>query len=122
MGSFNVGPPDNPLAPPSQSSPLMPPPGPPPPPSPALGFQVWASDPMNALKVQPSMTSPSAPLQPNHPSNAGMMASAQPPQNPSALAPPGFQAPQQTPLTSTLSPQAAPAMPKPQTQEQDMQN
>lgn len=85
----------NPLAPPQQPNPLIPPgmnpqtgqplPGvmPPPPPSPSLGFQSWASDPMNAHKVVPAMTKPDQPLRPN----AGM-ASANPPQQPSALTPP----------------------------------
>lgn len=36
-----------------------------PPPSPSLGFQAWASDPRNAMKVTHAMTRPDAPLQPN---------------------------------------------------------
>lgn len=64
----------------------------PPPPSPSLGFQAWASDPQNAMKVAHNMTPPNQPLQPN--------ASANPPvtnqyqqdmaqQNPKGLISPG---------------------------------
>lgn len=113
---------DNPLIPPGQGNPMLPPgvlppPMPPPPPSPALGFQVWASDPRNALKVQHSMVAPDAPLQPNAPSAwspgastsiqspyASPAASAQPPAQPSATG-----APTQPPAT----PMASYAPPKP---------
>lgn len=53
-------------------------------PSPALGFQAWASDPRNAMKVTHSMTEPTAPLQPNAGAN-GMPAPAATP----SAAPPG---------------------------------
>jgi hypothetical protein len=50
----------------------------PPPPSPALGFQVWASSPENAHKVQPSMVAPDAPLQPNADPTQRLYGSGQP--------------------------------------------
>jgi hypothetical protein len=53
--------PPNPLAPP------MMPPMPPPPTGVEQGFQSWASDVRNNLKVQPAMTSATSPLQPNAP-------------------------------------------------------
>lgn len=106
---------DNPMVPPGG----FPPPGnplmmpgmpmmPPPPPSPSLGFQAWASDPQNSMKVQHSMVAPDAPLQPNAgnamtPPAQAPMASVMPPQQqapPNAMIPPGQQAP---------SPMGAPA-------------
>lgn len=56
---------------------------PPVPTPPVLGFQLWASDPRNAAKIQPSMTNPDMPLQPN----AGKMASVNPPAMASAAPP-----------------------------------
>jgi hypothetical protein len=70
----------NPMAPPiAQATP------------PVFGFQQWASDPMNAHKVQPAMTGPDTPLQPNHPDQQPqqMASSAPPPMAPMAsVAPP----------------------------------
>lgn len=64
----------------------------PPPPSPSVGFQQWASDPRNAMKVQSAMTPPDAPLQPGlaaaNPPKPAPMASAAPPSAPSPLVPP----------------------------------
>jgi hypothetical protein len=75
---------NNPFAPPTmQPNPLMPPPMPAPPADPNQGFQSWASDQRNALKVQPAMTSPSSPLQPNAPS--AMSAIYNPPGAPKPL-------------------------------------
>lgn len=79
----------NPLNPPMAPNPMLPPP-PPQGTPPGAGFQSWASDPLNAMKVQSSMTSPSSPLQPNQ----QPMASATPPQvapKPSPLLPPSMQ-------------------------------
>lgn len=99
----------NPLIPPIlPPNPLMPPPmeiGP----SPSMGFQTWASSPVNAFKVQPAMTSPSAPLQPNK--NA--MASAIPPaipQRSNPLVPPGMSIPN---VSSSSSLNLAPVTPPP---------
>lgn len=88
---------------------MMPPPMPPPPPSPSLGFQAWAEDPRNALKVQHSMVAPDAPLQPNagNPSAAATppaqapMASIMPPQKPNNMIPP-TQPPQAPPPDAVL--------------------
>jgi hypothetical protein len=77
MGNQNL------LKPFDQNNPFMPPMMPPPS-SVGSGFQTWATDPNNAMKIQPSMTSPSAPLQPN----AGMAAA-----NPPGAQPPAPQAP-----------------------------
>src|SRR6185437_10909890 len=105
----------NPLIPPMNPNQMPPSPfaafAPPPAPSPSLGFQVWAQDPQNALKVQPSMTPSDMPLQPNHPSNAGKMASVNPPPLPpmASANPPsieGLSLPQGGPM-------AFPASPKP---------
>lgn len=93
------------LKPFDQNNPFMPPM--PPPSSAGAGFQIWAAEPQNAMKVQPSMTSPSAPLQPN----AGM-ASANPP---------GVQAPLTPPAQPPIAAQPnSPAQPQIPTQEQDM--
>lgn len=101
------------LIPPQKPNPLMPPPIPgitgpltPPPPSPSLGFQAWASDPQNAMKVTHSMTDPNQPLQPNAPQQ---MASATPPPTRTQLAltpPGGFPKPEApTPQISDFAPQ-----------------
>lgn len=75
---------NNPFAPPTmQPNPLMPP-MPPPPTGPEQGFQAFASDVRNNLKVQPAMTSPTAPLQPNA-QPQGMSAIYNPPGAPKPL-------------------------------------
>lgn len=55
-------------------NPFMPPPAA----SPSLGFQVYASDPQNAMKVQHAMVPPNQPLQPNA-GQPSPMASVNPP-------------------------------------------
>jgi hypothetical protein len=80
----------NPYMPPGgiPQNPLMPPGWTPPPPSPAVGFQAWASDPQNNMKVQHAMTAPDAALQPGavQPTNAVPPAQAGAPQ---PFTPPG---------------------------------
>lgn len=64
------------------SNPFAGTPAPEPPPSPSLGFQAWASDPRNAMKVAHAMTSPTARLQPG--AGGGGMAGPAPAASPAA--------------------------------------
>lgn len=113
---------DNPLIPPGQKppmgNPLLPPgfvPPPPPPVSPSLGFQAYASDPQNAMKIQHAMIAPGSPLQPNAPPSGGMFDNSQfsalnpPGQPPANSQPPSTGGPTQPPITPTVAQPSASA-------------
>lgn len=123
-----VDPQDNPLIPPGQKppmgNPLLPPgfvPPPPPPVSPSLGFQAYASDPQNAMKIQHAMIAPGSPLQPNAPPPSGGMfdnsqfSALNPPGQPPANSqPPSTGGPTQPPVTPTVAqPSASATAPQP---------
>lgn len=83
---------NNPMLPPGMNPKpaWLNPPIPQPPTGTGLGFQNWASDPQNNMKVQHSLSSPDAPLQPGAQPGAAPMAAATPPQPPpmASAAPP----------------------------------
>src|ERR1039457_6107795 len=97
----------------SSTNPFIPPP-PPQAQNAALGFSLWAQDPLNAMKVQPSMTDPDQPLHPNK------NASANPPTGsaPQPVAP--LTAPQAPGMSPAPAVQQSTATPRLPTQQEDM--
>ncbi len=113
----------NPMLPPGMAlsgNPLIPPgtiPAFQPPPvaqGPGLGFQIFAQDPLNNMKIQHSMSGPNTPLQPNAGATP-QMASANPPQ-PAPMArvnPPQTPNPMQPPTVNVSGLNSMPNLPAP---------